>query len=205
MKQLSESEYLATMGEPMMCLPPTAAPGYFWDYFDSIPPADFAGHDCSAETVTYVWQHPSGEFLHVLIDSEDRNVFMVLVLDLTKQRVLGHRLLDLNQAYGLTPARQDLITKQKEICARFGAEYEPIEMDLMIALGKNVWSGLLPLNGLRHPKEGQVCGWYLWAGEEFPTEPDFFYVQHVYHLVDSKPEVAKYLGLAAGWRFLVAG
>lgn len=88
------------MAVPMKRLPPDAgAPFPFWHYFDAIPSADFEGHDCSAGTVTYVWQHPLGLFQHVLVDSEDENVFMVLVLDLTNSKVLGHRLLDLNREY----------------------------------------------------------------------------------------------------------
>jgi hypothetical protein len=52
--------------------------------------------------MTYVLQHPTGRFQHVLVDSEDKNVFMVLVLDIAGSSVLGHRLLDLNREYGLT-------------------------------------------------------------------------------------------------------
>src|SRR5688572_24890648 len=105
MKQLSEAEYLATMAEPMKRLGSDAgAPFEFWDYFDAIPQSDFEGHDCSAGSVTYVWEHPTGGFQHVLVDSEDKNVFMVLVLDIPSGRVLGHRLLDLNSEYGLTRA-----------------------------------------------------------------------------------------------------
>ena len=102
MKQLSKAEYLATMAEPMKRLPQDAdAPFAFWDYFEAIPSADFEGHVCSAGTVTYVWQHPIEHFQHVLVDSEDQNVFMVLVLDVAGHSVLGHRLLDLNREYGL--------------------------------------------------------------------------------------------------------
>jgi hypothetical protein len=103
MKQLSEHDYQATFGEPMKRLAPDAVPPFdFWDYFESIPQSDFAGHDCSAGMVTYTWEHPSGRFQHVLVNSEDQNVFMVLVLDISRRKVLGHRLLDLNREYGLT-------------------------------------------------------------------------------------------------------
>jgi hypothetical protein len=37
----------------------------------------------------------------VLINTEDRNIFMVLVLDQEAGAVHGHRLLDLNREYGL--------------------------------------------------------------------------------------------------------
>lgn len=83
MKLLSEADYLATMAEPMKRLASDAgAPFEFWDYFEHIPQTDFCGHDCSAGSVTYVWEHPTGRFQHVLVDSTEKNIFMVLVLDL---------------------------------------------------------------------------------------------------------------------------
>ncbi len=86
----------------MKRLAPDAAPPFeFWDYFGSIPESDFEGHDCRAGAVTYVWEHPAGLFQHVLVSTEDKNIFMVLGLDLPNRRVLGHRLLDLNREYGL--------------------------------------------------------------------------------------------------------
>ncbi len=97
-----------------------------------------------------------------------------------------------------------LADQQKEICFRFSADYEPVESDLMLGISKNFLSSALPLNGLRHPQEGQSCGWFLWAGEELSDAPDFFEVWHVQHLEERRPDVAKYLGLAPGWRFLVA-
>jgi len=99
----------------------------------------------------------------------------------------------------------DLALHQKEVCLRFGAEYEPLDLNLKIGVSENLLSGVLPLNGLRHPQEGGTCGWYLWAGEEFSEAPDFFQPWHVYHLVKRRPDLAKYLGLAPGWRFLIAG
>jgi hypothetical protein len=103
MKQLSEADYLATMAVPMKRLAADAeSPFEFWDYFDAIPQSDFETHDCSAGSVTYVWEHPTGRYQHVLVNSEDKNVFMVLVLDIVGRSVLGHRLLDLNNEYGLT-------------------------------------------------------------------------------------------------------
>lgn len=105
MKQLSESEFHATFGEPMRRMATDAAPPFeFWDYFESIPESDFDGHDCSSGAVTYVWEHPTGRFQHVLVNSEDKNIFMVLVLDIPNHTVLGHRLLDLKREYGLTSA-----------------------------------------------------------------------------------------------------
>ena len=100
-------------------------------------------------------------------------------------------------------AMTELIKQQQETCSRCGAEYEPSSPDLILGISRNFSSGIWPLNGLRHPQQGQTCGWYLWAGEQWSEEEDFFRPLHVQHLLDARPEVAKYLGLAPGWRFLL--
>jgi hypothetical protein len=104
MKLLTEAEFLANTSDKMTRLAPdTSPPLNFWDYFESIPALDFDGHDCSAREVTYVWQESSDRYQYVHVNSEDPNVFMVLVLDALEKTVLGHRLLDLNREYGLGP------------------------------------------------------------------------------------------------------
>lgn len=102
MPLLSREQYLSTFGRPMSPAGGDGGPPFdFWPYFDAIPAADFAGHDCSAGEVESAYRDPSGRYEHVLVKSGDRNVFMALVLDLSGGRVYGHRLLDLNREYGL--------------------------------------------------------------------------------------------------------
>jgi hypothetical protein len=72
-------------------------------------------------------------------------------------------------------------------------------------VARNVGSGLIPINGLRHLPTEDTTGWYLWAGEEFSLAPDFFEPVHVLHLAERCPAVLEFLGLAPGWRFLLAG
>ena len=78
----------------------SSPPFDFWTYFDSIPPGDFAGHQFPGK-VTYVYEHPSGTFQHVLVNSENKNVFLALVLDVPAKQVVGHRLLDFREMYDL--------------------------------------------------------------------------------------------------------
>ena len=53
--------------------------------------------------------------------------------------------------------------------------------------------GLTPVNGLRHPPQGDTNGWYLWCGEQYSDAPDFFQPLHTRHVHDEFPEVAKLL------------
>ena len=102
MGKLSQEEFHATFGgskERVVLDEP--APFPFWSYFDAIPPEDFNGNDCSQGLIENIWRVNSGRYEHVLINSNDRNVFMVLVLDLKEKKVFGHHLLNLNELYGL--------------------------------------------------------------------------------------------------------
>jgi hypothetical protein len=75
-----------------------------------------------------------------------------------------------------------------------------------VGISRNVRSGLLPINGLRHPPVGDTTGWYIWSGEgNPPSDPDFFVPLHVEHLMEWCPLVIPYLGLPPGWRFLLTG
>jgi hypothetical protein len=92
---------------------------------------------------------------------------------------------------------------QVAVCQRFGAEFQSSEAHLKVGLALNTL-GKQPLNGLRHRREGDTSGWYIWAGGEIGSEDDFFDPVHVAHLRDVLPQVIPYLGLPAGWRFQIA-
>jgi hypothetical protein len=107
-RKLTEDEPKAVMGNagPMRRVQSDASPPFdFWPYVEEIPVEDWGGHDFSAGRVTHVYTQQEGRFQFVNIDSEDKNVFLVVVLDLHERLVLGHFLLDLNREYGLTSGR----------------------------------------------------------------------------------------------------
>lgn len=99
-------------------------------------------------------------------------------------------------------AHKKIIASQKEICKKYGVEWFPSLQDLKIGISKNVNSGEMPINGLRHPEEKGTAGWYIWAGE-YSKNRKFFEPIHIEHLSEHFPLVLKYLGLPPGWRFQI--
>jgi hypothetical protein len=93
---------------------------------------------------------------------------------------------------------------QLRLCARFGVTPFPTPGDQKVGIARNVREGIWPVHGLRHPPEGGTCGWYLWAGDDIPEDPDFFLPLHAHHLHEWRPEIVVYLALPPGWRFRVA-
>ena len=58
------------------------------------------------------------------------------------------------------------LESQTEICEQFGAELAiPADGD-KLGVAMNTLDQI-PLNGLRHPREGGTCGWYIWGGRAF--------------------------------------
>ena len=93
---------------------------------------------------------------------------------------------------------------QMAICERFRVQPVPPSTDSRVGVALNVReSNAWPLNGLRHPPEGNATGWYIWRGELSQAD-DFFQPLHTKHLVDWAPDVLRYLALPPGWRFLLA-
>jgi hypothetical protein len=97
-----------------------------------------------------------------------------------------------------------LLKAQLKVCDRQGVSPDPPAPNLKLGISKNFSLEDFPINGLRHPADESTCGWFIWSGEEPSSAPDYFDPMHVKHVEDRYPEVAKYLALPAGWRFLFA-
>ncbi len=102
MRLLTAAEFQGTFTAPMqrVTLDGASSPVAFWTYFDAIPPVHFAGRACAGQSVSHPWAEASGRFQHILVATDEPNVFVVLVLDLRECVVHGHRLLDLDREYG---------------------------------------------------------------------------------------------------------
>ena len=97
-----------------------------------------------------------------------------------------------------------VVHEQKELCLKYGADFLISPLHHKIGISLNVKQGIMPVNGLRHPASGDTSGWYIWSGEEFSEDPQFFQPLHIEHINYWCPIILKYLGLAPGWRFLIA-
>ena len=52
--------------------------------------------------VETVYRNDTSTFEHILLPTDDQNIFITLVVDLVSETIFGHTKLDLNQKYGLT-------------------------------------------------------------------------------------------------------
>ncbi|SLK13209.1 MULTISPECIES: immunity protein Imm33 domain-containing protein [unclassified Paenibacillus] len=95
------------------------------------------------------------------------------------------------------------IQEQIQMCQKYSADYVPSELHHKIGIAWNVKEKLEPIHGMRIQPDGDTTGWYIWA-ENYSDADDFFVPLHVTHIDDWDPKIKKYLGLAPGWRFVIA-
>ncbi len=93
---------------------------------------------------------------------------------------------------------------QRAFCRQQGAEYVPTPASSKLGFATTT-ADRDPVNGIRHPVEGDTNGWYIWYGEEFSDDPDFFQPMHAEHIYAERPELTRLLGLPPGYRFLLSG
>src|SRR5258708_38994441 len=84
-----------------------------------------------------------------------------------------------------------LTEQQRLVCQRFSADFIPRKKDSKVGIALPTIKHA-PLNALRLIPEGDTCS------------PNFFQPLHIEHLSKYAPNLLPYLGLAPGWRVLLA-
>lgn len=92
---------------------------------------------------------------------------------------------------------------QRSLCEQYAADFVASPSDTKLGFAFTT-KGKLPINGLRHPVVGDANGWYIWCGEHFSDDAEFFAPLHASHFYEEYPEIARLLGLPPGYRFLFA-
>src|SRR5215813_2189777 len=99
---------------------------------------------------------------------------------------------------------QNLAERQRVVCERANTRPAYLQPTDRIAVGRDFDVTRHPINGLRHPAYGDMCGWNIWSGEVLSDDPDYFNLICYEHLVAERTDWLQYLALPAGWRFLTA-
>ena len=71
-----------------------------WPYVAAIPTNELFGNTIVDGCVEHVYRNGNDTFDHVLVVTKTKNVFLTIVVDLVRDTIFGHHLLDLNQEYG---------------------------------------------------------------------------------------------------------
>lgn len=99
---------------------------------------------------------------------------------------------------------ENIAAKQREVCERHDVTADPVALTDRVGIARDFDPAIDPIHALRHPRHGNMCGWYLWSGAgEMPDDPDYVRVIHAAHLDETCPALLPYLSLPPGWRVLL--
>jgi hypothetical protein len=102
---LSRAEFHATFTDPMRDTTGNPEPVVdIWPYVRALPSDEINNYSVSHELVEYVYRSGDERHDHVLVPN-GRNVYLVVVVDRHRAKVVGHHLLDLGSEYSsITPS-----------------------------------------------------------------------------------------------------
>jgi hypothetical protein len=101
LRELSEAEFRACCSAPMREPRADAEAADIWPYVDLLDPQSLGASEI--RDVAYIYRDAEGRYDHVVVATDRHNVFVAVIVDLASSSVLGHRLLDMNREYGITP------------------------------------------------------------------------------------------------------
>ena len=101
--RLTQEQYKDTMTLKMVDVTATAQPVIdIWSYVGQLAKdKEILEYINKEQLVERVYRNDQGTFDHVLLPTDNSNVFIVIIVDLRQKEIKGHFRLDLNKEYGL--------------------------------------------------------------------------------------------------------
>lgn len=99
---------------------------------------------------------------------------------------------------------KDLEKVQKECCEHYGAIYAPIDPEQLVVISDGVYDSSIPLEGIRYPSPEHMSGWWL-TTDRYNGDTDTLITVHFHHIYSKRPDIAIYMALPFGYRFLLGG
>lgn len=89
---------------------------------------------------------------------------------------------------------------QQNVCKAADAAFDPPHPLSLIACSDGVLEGRHAVGGIRYRFSGKMSGWFL-STELYDGATATVKLHHAHHVTAARPELAKYLALAPGYRF----
>ena len=102
-KQLNEAQYMCTMGTKMYDVTESAeAVVNIWNYAKQLLKDNLISrYGFSKKYVEAVYENNEHTYQHILLFTNQKNSYAVIIIDIIHKTILGHYILDLNEKYSL--------------------------------------------------------------------------------------------------------
>lgn len=93
----------------------------------------------------------------------------------------------------------NIFKEQTAFCLSKNATSDIPKLAQKIAISKEIYEGS-EVNGVRYESPSHMSGWYL-TSNSYNGDVKSLLVEHLYHILKERPDLAKFLALPAGYRF----
>ena len=103
-KELSEKEFKSTFSGKMNNVTDNHnAIIDIWEYVALLDKSKYLINDYIIEhkLVEYVYRNSTNTFDQILIPTEKKNIYLIIIVNIKNKNIFGHYLLDLNKEYGI--------------------------------------------------------------------------------------------------------
>jgi hypothetical protein len=103
LQQLTEEQYKETLISQMINVTATARPAVdIWPYVERlVTEAVVQAYVVENNLVEVVYRDEANRYDHILLPTENKNMFICIIVDLQQKTITGHYRLDLEKEYGL--------------------------------------------------------------------------------------------------------
>lgn len=93
---------------------------------------------------------------------------------------------------------------QRDCCTHYQADFMPPGRDKLVVISEGVYEEGTQIEGVRYPSPDHMSGWWL-TTEKYTGDIGTLKTVHFQHIIDKRPEVAIYMALPFGYRFILGG
>ena len=93
---------------------------------------------------------------------------------------------------------------QDKCCSHYKVKPDFVLDSQMVVISKGIYEGVVPVEGVRYASPKHTSGWWL-TTDEYDGDINSLKTVHFKHVVENRPELAIYMALPVGYRFLLGG
>ncbi|MGH1542602.1 MAG: immunity protein Imm33 domain-containing protein [Arenicella sp.] len=98
---------------------------------------------------------------------------------------------------------ETLLLTQKECCEFYDAVFSPINNEQLVVISDGVYEGD-PVEGVRYQSPKHMTGWWV-TTDRYNGDVDSLKTVHFSHIIEKRPDLAIYMALPSGYRFILGG
>lgn len=94
--------------------------------------------------------------------------------------------------------------EQMRCCEHYKANFLGATDNQLVVVSSGVLSPSKEVEGVRYPSPSHMSGWWL-TTDEYDGDVNSLQTLHFQHIREKRPDLAIYMGLPFGYRFLLGG